>query len=89
MRILNLESLRFNPRPCEGATGLFFEDLFPCCVSIRAPVKGRLRPELPRLRSQRFNPRPCEGATGLLESVDVGSKVSIRAPVKGRHPGRM
>ena len=77
-------TMRFNPRPREGATivrrvlGVFAE------VSIRAPVRGRPTQKFISNPWIGFNPRPREGATGTDRHRPIKSMVSIRAPVRGR-----
>ena len=74
----------FNPRPREGATRSPWGQLISKCVSIHAPVKGRLRGRVHCPPTFGFNPRPREGATqGILHFEQVVA-VSIHAPVKGR-----
>ena len=78
---------RFNPRPCEGATGPTQSQTASDPVSIHAPVKGRpdARQNVQPMHS--FNPRPCEGATSELAPTLLQINVSIHAPVKGRRAG--
>ena len=79
-------SIRFNPRPREGATSRLMVPLTCGTVSIRAPVKGRRRVVggMPAMRRVSIR-APVKGRPAMAVLNDGGVPVSIRAPVKGRH----